>query len=257
VNKNSSPPRGRQDAGSLTEEAHVWSTFTDDAWVPGAAAKLERCLSDDELDRCKRFRGAEDRELCMLARATLRHALSQYADVEPGQWRFASAPGGRLELAPPFDAQGLRFNVSHTPGLAACLVSDAVDAGVDVEGVDRVPDVFTLAAIVCSEAELEELKRLPPDAANSRFYEFWTLKEAYVKARGAGLAIPLNKVAFTGGRDAPIAVMFDSPVEDDPRQWQFALWRPSPRHQGALALRRGARPDRKVVFRPALALVAR
>lgn len=241
----------------LTDEIHVWWAFTDDARAPGAAARLQDCLSGEEIERCKRFRNAEGRELFVLARATLRQALSQYADVQPHQWRFVAAPGGRLELAPPFDALGVRFNVSHTPGLVACLVSDAVDGGVDVEGTDRVPDVFTLAAIVCAPAELEELEHLPPEAANSRFYELWTLKEAYVKARGTGLTLPLNKVAFTGGRGGPIAVTFDSPVEDDPRHWQFALWRPSPRHQGALALRRGARPDREVVFRPALAPVAR
>lgn len=256
MSNESSSPWGRLSLSSLVEEVHVWSAFTDDARALGATARFESWLSDDEVERYRRFRRAEDRELFLYTRATLRHALSQYADVEPERWRFVTAHGGRLELDSPFDALGLRFNVSHTPGLVACLVSDTVDGGVDVEGVGRASDVSKLAAIVCSSAEIEEMESLSADAADSRFYELWTLKEAYVKARGTGLKLPLNRVGFTGGRHAPITVTFDSPVEDDSQQWQFALWRPSPRHQGALALGRGARPDREVVFRPALATVA-
>jgi 4'-phosphopantetheinyl transferase len=256
VSNGSFPPWGRLGLDSLIEEVHIWSASTDDVRALRATRTFEAWLSDDEIERYRRFRRAGDRERFLLARATLRHALSQYADVEPERWRFVTARGGRPELDAPFDALGLRFNVSHTPGLVACLMSGTVSGGVDVEGLDRVPDVFKLAPIGCSSAEREELAGLPPAAANSRFYELWTLKEAYVKARGTGLKLPLNRVTFAGGGGEPIRVRFDAPVEDDPQQWQFALWRPSPRHQGALALRRGAGPDRAVVFRSTLASVA-
>ncbi|MHB1861432.1 MAG: 4'-phosphopantetheinyl transferase family protein [Gemmatimonadaceae bacterium] len=242
----------------LTQEVHVWCAPTHELRSLGATETFEAWLSGDEVERHGRFRRPEDRELFLFTRAILRGALSHYADVEPAAWRFVTTHGGRPELATPFDALGLRFSVSHTPGLVACLVSHTIDAGLDIEGVvGRVADVFKLAAVVCSPAEREEMERLPPDAAHARFYELWTLKESYVKARGTGLRLALNKMTFTGGGHDSIAVRLDGTVEDDPRQWQFALWRPTPEHQGALALRRGAGPDRRVVFRSALASMVR
>lgn len=242
---------GRLGLSPLSDEVHIWAAFPDDVDTRAATKRFESWLSEDEVARYHRFRRDEDRELFLVARATLRHSLSQYVDVEPGQWRFVTADGERPELAAPFDALGLHFSVSHTPGLVACLVSDSGEVGIDVEGAGRVPDVFKLAAVVCSGAEIDTLKRLPPIAAEARFYELWTLKEAYAKARGTGLAFPLNKLTFAGGGDIPVSADFDSPIEDRPDQWQFALWRPSPEHQGALALRRGIRPDRRYIFRAA------
>ena len=241
----------------LTQEVHVWWASTHELRPLGATGKFEAWLSADEVERYGRFRRREDGELFLFTRAILRFALSHYADVEPAAWRFVTTRGGRPELATPFDALGLRFSVSHTPGLVACLVSQTIDAGLDIEAVGRVADVFKLAAVVCSPAERQEIERLAPDAAHARFYELWTLKESYVKARGTGLRLALNKMTFMGGGGDPITVRLDGPVEDDPRQWQFALWRPTPEHQGALALRRGAGPDRRVVFRSALASIVR
>ncbi len=238
---------------SLTDEVHVWWAATDEVRAFDQTDTFESWLTDDERERYRRYRRPEDRELFLFTRAALRHALSQYAGVEPGGWRFVTGEYGRPELDAPFSESGLRFNVSHTSGMIACLVSDGMDAGVDVEDIGRRSDILELARTVFSKAERRELEALPPDAAIARFYEIWTLKEAYVKARGMGLSLPVRKVTFTGGRRDGIGVSFETPIEDVARDWQFALWRPSPGHQGALALRRGAGGDRTIVFRPALA----
>ncbi len=234
-------------------EIHVWWALARDLRALGAGARFEAWLSGDEAERHGRIRRAEDRELYLFARAALRHTLSRYADVAPDEWRFVRAEGGRPELAAPFDALGLRFSVSHTAGLVACLVSGAVSAGVDVERVDQRANVPRLAGMACSRSERAELESLAPDAGRRRFYELWTLKEAYVKARGAGLALPLNRVTFEGHS---AGARFERPLADDPGHWQFALWRPSPEHQGAVAVKRGAGPDRTFVYRPALAPAA-
>lgn len=231
----------------------MWWAFTRD--VNNALATFESWLSHDEAERCRQFRRLQDRELYLVARAALRHTLSRYADVPPQGWRFVQAEGGRPELAPPFDTLGLRFSVSHTQGLVACAVSHAVAVGVDVQAVNGTLDVSPMVAMACSGAEREQLERLAPHAARTRFYELWTLKEACVKARGAGLALPLNGVTFEG-RGEPIEVSFSAPASDDARHWQFALWRPGPEHQGAVALRRGTGPRHTFVYRRALELAA-
>lgn len=242
--------------GLKRREIHVWWALTSGIRALNATAVLEAWLGDDETARYRRIRRAEDRELFLFTRAALRHALSQYADVPPGGWRFATAESGRPELATPFDELGLRFSVSHTPGLVACLVSHTVSGGVDVERVGRVADVSKPAAVVCSKMEREELAGLAREAARTRFYELWTLKEAYAKARGGGLRLPLSHVTFRGGGIDPVSVCFDSPADDAPARWQFELWRPSPEHQGAVAASRDPGQRYTFVYRPALGAVS-
>ena len=238
---------------ALAHQAHVWSATTESLRTRGGKARFEGWLSDDERERYRRYLSPGSQELFLFGRAVLRHTLSRYADVEPGDWRFVLGEHGRPELDDRFAGLGLRFNLSHTPGLIACLVSDGIDVGVDVEGAGRAQDPLKLAGTVCSPEERRELESLSPEALIVRFSEIWTLKEAYIKARGMGLTMPLRKITVVGGGDGPVSLAFEHPIDDDPGQWQFALWRPTDSHQGALALRRGPGPDRTVDFRLALA----
>lgn len=237
----------------LAHQAHVWSATTQGLRALGATELFEGWLSDDERERYRRYVSPPRRELFLFGRAVLRHTLSRYADVDPAGWVFVTGAHGRPELDDRHADLGLRFNLSHTPDLIVCLVSDGIDAGVDVEGTDRTADPLRLAGTVCSPRERRDLESLAPDALGARFYEIWTLKEAYIKARGVGMAMPLRKITVVGGGDGPVSMAFEPPIEDDPRHWQFALWRPDEGHQGALALRRGPGSDRALVFRRALA----
>ena len=240
----------------LREEVHVWTAQACQYHAPETTVLFESWLSPDETRRYHRYLRKRDRDLFLLAHALLRHTLSLYASAEPAQWCFETGEHGRPELSGPFADLDLRFNISHTQGLAAVLISDGVDAGVDVERRERTGPVelAQVARRFFADAEILRLEGLEHDALHRRFFEFWTLKEAYIKARGLGLSLSLSKFAFSIDRDLDIRVEFEAPIRDDASHWQFALWQPTDRHQGAVALRRGAEPDRRIVFRPGLAL---
>ena len=243
----------RPDAHDLGREVHIWTAEQTDN-LP--TELFESWLSADETRRYRRYIRKCDRDLFLLAHALLRHTLSQYADVEPADWCFETAEHGRPELVGPLADLNLRFNISHTPGLAVVLISDRVDAGVDVERRSTVADRAALVRRVFAAAERGALQRLPPEERERRFYEFWTLKEAYIKARGLGLTLPLRNFAFTVDRERDITIEFEEPIRDDPAQWQFALWGPSGVHQGAIAVCRGGGPNRAIVFRDGLGVGA-
>lgn len=122
-------------------------------------------------------------------------------------------------------------------------------AGVDVE--DRAAGRFAgaLADRFFSPLEARALRELPPALRRERFFEYWTLKEAYVKARGEGLAIPLDQFAFHLDEGPRIRVSFAPGFEDEPSRWQFALLRPTDRHLLALGVRLSAGTPVKISLR--------
>src|SRR5262249_29679294 len=151
---------------------------------------LDRCrelLTDEERESAGRFHREADRRRAVVSRALLRTTLSRYAPVDPADWRFERGPFGRPQIARP-GAHGPPFVLSHTRELAACAVTDGAAVGVDVEPLGREVGDLLEADSILSENEIESLRRLPPRARAERFLELWTLKEAYAKALGTGLA---------------------------------------------------------------------
>ena len=201
-------------------------------------------LPRTELDRWRRLRTWRGRREYLLTRELVRTTLSRYAPVDPRAWRFTANPQGRPEIDGPRCDVPLRFNVSHTPGLIVCAVSCARDVGVDVEAWDRPRTAVTLANRFFSASEAAAVRALPPDVRDPLFVRLWTLKEAYVKARGLGLPVALRHASFAIDGDGAVRVRFDAVVADDPGVWQFALLAPTARHCVAVAVRRdaGARP---------------
>lgn len=192
-------------------------------------------LSPDERSRADRFVFPRDRRDFTVAHAMLRRVLSSYHSIAPGAWQFDTEPGGKPALAGPLAREsGLSFNLSHTTGLVACAVTRGDDVGVDVESLDRAAQARELAQRFFAPAEAEELGALEPDRCQQRFIEIWTLKEAYVKALGTGLATQLSQFAFL---NAGGGFRF---VPDDGRQaeaWRFWLLAPEPRSRLAVAVR--------------------
>jgi 4'-phosphopantetheinyl transferase len=139
----------------------------------------------------------------------------------------------------------LLFNLSNTPGLAVCLVSGAREGGVDVEDTERPGEKIEIADRFFAPSEVTALRALPKEAQRDRFFDYWTLKEAYIKARGMGLAIPLDQFAFDVAGPT-IRIWIDSRLSDDAGSWEFALSSPTSRHRLAVALR-----GRGVVLRTA------
>jgi 4'-phosphopantetheinyl transferase len=207
--------------------------------APGAADACRCLLSVDERVRADRFKFERHRRQYIFAHAMLRLALSRVAPtVAPSDWSFDAGHYGRPFIAAP--ASPLHFSLSHADGCVACVVSRHEAVGVDVETVSRRVAPLSTAHRFFAPEELETLRRLPEPAAIDRFFDYWTLKEAYLKARGFGLNLPLDAFAMQVSREA-IAISFKSGIADDPRGWRFSLCSPSPSHR--LAIADGSRAD--------------
>ena len=185
-----------------------------------------------------RFVFERDRRSFLITRALVRTTLSRYAAVPPAEWAFIANVHGRPEILDrPRGVPDLRFNLSHTEGLIACAVTIGREVGVDVEHVQR-RLTHDIADRFFAPREVQDLKALPADEQPKAFFDYWTLKEAYIKARGFGLALPLADFAFQLSPAAPPRISFEPSLDDDPATWQFAQDWPTPTHRLAVAVRR-------------------
>lgn len=201
---------------------------------------LATLLTDEELARAARFVRAVDHDTFVIARALVRTTLSAYGPTPPRDWRFETNTHGCPFVVP---AQAgtprLTFNLSHTHGLVALAVTRGRLVGVDVERVDRVLREDVAGRHFAPE-EVHDLRALPAEAQPRAFFEYWTLKEAYIKARGMGLAIPLADFAFTLAPPAPPTIRFVEGFDDHAGRWQFWQAWPTTEHRLALAVTRDA-----------------
>lgn len=219
-----------------------------DIWaaVPEAVAapqldELWASLSAAEQARATGFALAAARRRFIVTRALLRRALSRYAELAPERWVFVPGPHGKPGLVGEQAALGLCFNVSHTPGLALCAVARS-DVGVDVQDITRPPP--GVGERYLSALERQALAAAPESERVDRFFERWTLKEAYVKARGLGFTLPLAQIGFelapsTGASlaSASAASLLLGPgCPDDGRRYGLKTWRASHQHRAAVAL---------------------
>lgn len=201
----------------MTRAAHLYTVRLDDARDPGLLAAYRELLSAEEKARGDRYLHEGRRHEHVVAHALKRLTLARAAGVDPSALEFAIGEHGKPELTAP--ACGLRFNISHTEGLVALLVVDGAIAGVDVENSRRRTDHVAVAERFFADPEVLELRALPDDEARRvRFFEIWTLKEAYLKANGAGLHLPLGSFWF---HPPALGVTFAPPIVDDPARWRF------------------------------------
>ncbi|EWC61484.1 4'-phosphopantetheinyl transferase [Actinokineospora spheciospongiae] len=245
-------PRRTEAAGVAigADEAHVWVLDPQTLALSDLVSACHDLISDDERARVRRRRFDRDRHTALAAHALARTALSWCSpEVHPDEWRFARTEHDRPEVADP--PSPLRFNVSHTDRLIACVVTRDIACGVDVEVADRDTDVALLVRGTCTPAECAALRGLPEGERPGRFFRYWTLKEAYSKARGLGMSVPFERYGFDWD-SGPIRVSTpgDAPEEDDPAHWQFAQWPVTDRHILAVALRTGPAPDLRIVRHP-------
>jgi 4'-phosphopantetheinyl transferase len=222
--------------------AQVWTVPTDEVTLAARLSPFERLLSADERSAVERYRQSDDRVRFVLARALARVMLSRFAAIHPQEWRFRLTAHGRPELDMAGELSGLRFNLSHTRGLVACGVAPGRDIGLDVEHIAR-PVSHDVASRFFAPAEAARLRALPPADQTRAFFDYWTLKEAYIKARGLGLTMPLHQFSFELRTGAAPRVTFTPELADDAASWQFVQSSPTPWHRLAVAVRDGLRPQ--------------
>lgn len=216
----------------------VWYLFTEPLSDPRLLERSAAVLSTDERVRVQRYVLAKDRRQYTLTHGVLRLLLSRYAGITPEECMFVTNEYGKPSLNGRAIANAaFEFNVSHTNGLVAIAIAIGRDVGIDVEELTGLRVDLDVRRFF-SAAEVKALEALPDAEQESRFYDYWTLKEAYVKARGMGLSLPLDgfSMKLEGGQSPIIA--FASSIEDDASMWQFAQFDPGPQYRLALAIRR-------------------
>jgi len=229
-------------------EAHIWYAWTATCDTPALRAYYRSLLSRQEKERLERFAFEHLKLEYLVTRALCRTVLSAYANVPPGCWRFRANGYGRPEIDAGDGLPQLRFNLSNARSLVACVTTRTVDAGIDVEDTDRSGETVSIADRYFSPPELLALHALPADRQRLRFFELWTLKESYIKARGMGLSIPLDQFSFLLP-GPPIRIAFEPGLADMAAEWQFALFHPDERHLMALGLCRAQTPPFRLRLR--------
>jgi 4'-phosphopantetheinyl transferase len=207
----------------------VWTVAVDA--VPRALwPQLVGLLGAEEWQRAEHFVFERDRRVYQAAHALKRLILSAHAStvVEPQTWTFEVGRHGKPRVA---GGAGPRFNLSHCDGLATCAVSECTELGLDVENIDR-PAPLEVLTTCFAASEVRWLRSLPEEAQQIAFVRLWTLKEAYIKAIGIGLAQPLDALAFDLD---PLAVTFLDPALGNPTEWRFEQRKIGDRHILSLA----------------------
>lgn len=203
-------------------------------------ASYLQLLSGSELSRWRRYLVNEPRDQYLVSRALLRTTLSLYADVPADAWVFEVNGFGRPFIAQPSEHRHIQFNLSHTRSLVACAVADRLQLGIDVEDARRKVDPLELGSSVLAAPELARLVRAVPAERPDIFFAYWTLKEAYVKARGEGLTIPLKDFWFDLNGSVPIVHFKDRCA--DPAHWDFRQFTPAAGYHLALAVPSAGQP---------------
>ena len=199
---------------------HLWCAYPDDLLDEAAAEECMRLLSDEEVARWQRYKFEPNRREYLATHALARTALSSYRALDPDAWRFQLNNYGKPAIDPEC---GLCFNLSNSTGLVVCLVAEGAEVGVDVEPRTRAKSILELGPRVFSPRERAQLEDLREDERPERALRLWTLKEAYIKARGMGLALPLNKFYFVFDGKDDIRMEMDEDFADAPERWRFCL----------------------------------
>lgn len=188
-------------------------------------------MSSSERARLTRFYFAHDRRRYLITRGLVRTVLSRYIDLSPDAWVFGANAYGRptIENAEA-RAAGLSFNLSHTNDLIVLGIANNRGLGVDVENISVRKAALDVAAKYFAPDEAADLSALPPCQRQLRFFEYWTFKEAYVKAVGAGLCIPLDQFSFSYPNQDCVKLSISSDLKDIPSRWQFWQLRPTRNH---------------------------
>lgn len=179
-------------------------------------------LPANERKQCDRFLFEKDQRLCLVARALLRSTLSRYRDIPVTGWRFGVGSHGKPYVLLPDNSQELQFNLSHTNGMVVCAVRRHQPVGIDVENTARRAPL-DIAHNYFAPRECQDLSSLDETDQPAAFFTYWTLKESYIKARGLGLAIPLDAFAFRLDACSTPRIEFSEELEDDPARWRFFL----------------------------------
>jgi 4'-phosphopantetheinyl transferase len=183
---------------------------------PRVRAAVHAIVLPDERARSERFVFDRDRDAFLAARVQLRVALAHATGRSPRSFVFVTGPQGKPALDQLVGGRRLAFNVSHVHALVTCAVAWERAIGIDVESFERDPPL-EVAERFFAAPEAAELRALPAGEQRAAFYEYWTLKESFIKAVGTGLSMPLHDFAVR--RSPPGLIAYGAMTS--PADWSF------------------------------------
>lgn len=193
--------------------------------------RLHSTLSQDEKERATRFYFAADRDRFIASHGCLRGILARYLHGEPHQFSFSTNSHGK----PALNGHRLEFNLSHSGDFALIAVTQAGRVGVDVERVRSGISSHVIAQQYFSTSEFEELQSLPLEQRETAFFTCWTRKEAYIKAQGQGLTLPLESFDVSLIPNEPATLRATRPNPDEAVRWTLSALDVDPCYQAAVA----------------------
>lgn len=215
---------------SLAELPKVWVVDVS-ALSEADVRRCEAVIAPAESEQMRRFWFDLDRDAYRAAHALARLALSSFEPtVPPPKWVFELTSYGRPEIAKGYGFPPLRFNISHTRGMVAVIVTRDLDCGVDVESIERCRNLNHLAHTILAPTELATLSATPDFERTLLFSRYWTLKEAYSKALGLGMSMSFERIAFELQEGS-------ARLLEHTDNWLFEQWSPAPNYVVATALR--------------------
>lgn len=239
IDRHSFRPASEPETPLAPGEVHLWSL--DLARPEAEMESLRSLLEPSELERAERFRFPRHRRRFIVRRARLRQLVAVYQGLDPAAVRFDYGPRGKPSLVAEQDAHvagRLEFNLSDSEDLALVALSRDQELGADVEILRAMPDALSISEHFFADGEREVLRRVPEDEVPYAFFCCWTRKEAYLKAIGEGLAVPLDRFEVTLYPAEPCHFQH---IDHDPAEaehWLLETFEPAKGAIGALAARR-------------------
>ncbi len=212
-----------------TDEIHIWCASLDQP-VSG----FQRLLSVDEEARAERYHFDEDRRRFIVRRGILKTLLGNYLGIEPYQIQFCYGKNGKPALSDTFGNGEVRFNLSHSEGLALYAFTRSRKIGVDIEYIRDVPEMEQIADRYFSENEKAVFHTLPESKKKEAFFNCWTRKEAFIKATGEGLSASLDRFDVSLAPGEPARLLGVEGDSIDESQWSICNLNIDIRYKAAL-----------------------
>ena len=212
-------------------EIHVWNANLEAAPSRGQW----KVLSEEERHRAARFLFDRDRNRYVLAHSTLRVLLGHYLGAPPGKLMFAYGPNSKPELATPFDHQMLRFNISHSHGQLLIAFARRFAVGVDIEKIRPDIGIEAIAMRFFSSAEVKQLNALDNSTRCRGFFDAWTRKEAYLKARSEGVGYGLERFTVSLDPGKPARLVADDRDPGAVHRWEIRELRAATGYRAAVS----------------------
>jgi 4'-phosphopantetheinyl transferase len=214
-------------------DVHVWVTHINRP--PNDIHRANAYLSSEERDKAQRFHFSADAERHIIGRALARRLVGHLLEVQPTALHFREDTFGKPQIVDAQNSRGLRFNISHSGDLVLVALTLGREVGVDVEQIDPTVELEEIAAHMFCPGERDDLMSLPPDQKLRGFFRCWCRKEAFIKASGKGLAMPLDQFDVALRRAEPVVVAAPRADATEQKQWTVRDLDVGPSHAAAVA----------------------